>query len=82
MDLTITYFRDVSALGRQMLGVLSGKDGLDVEVSVIDIASGETTARFSVSNYNYTAVDNTGEMGIMLPVSKKIVECLTGEKEH
>lgn len=75
VNLTITYFNKVDTMTRAMLGVMSGKDGLDVIVDVKDRQSGEVVGRAKASNYNITAGSYT-EKHIAREVSKKIVEFL------
>jgi hypothetical protein len=75
-DLTITSYRDVWGLTRGALGVMSGKDGLDVRLDVIDIASGDIIGSSSASSYNYSAA-NMSRSTMMSDVTNKLMEFLT-----
>jgi hypothetical protein len=72
VKLTITYFRDIDS-PRLVLGVLCGKDGLDVTVEVKDRQNGNIIGRATASNYSA----NGSKEGLMVDaISEKIIEFL------
>ena len=75
VNLTITYFRDVGAWGRAFWGVMSGKDGMDATVEVVDIQSGKIIGSATASTFNVTAM-NTTETSMANAVGGQIVEFL------
>ncbi|MEW6291596.1 MAG: DUF4410 domain-containing protein [Thermodesulfobacteriota bacterium] len=74
--MSITYYRNVSNWGRAWVGALSGKDGMDVTVNVVDRVDGKNIGTANVSNYNYTAADYTEKMMCKV-VGAKIVDFLS-----
>lgn len=73
--LTITYYRNVGAGTRAWFGVFSGKDGIDVEIKIIDRQSKSSVGSAKISYYNFTAVNST-EIMMIYQVRKKIIEFL------
>ena len=75
VNLTITYFRNIGAFTRGNLGVMCGKDAIDVTITVIDKQSGTIVGSATAYHFNTLAIDYTEKMMIN-EVSKKIVDFL------
>lgn len=76
IDLTITNFRKTAVFTRASLGILSGQDGLDVKVDVVDRKDGKIIGSSDVSSFNMTALNITTQKMIN-DISNKVVEFLT-----
>ena len=77
VNLTITYFRNLSAFNRGMWGIMAGKEGLNVKVDVIDKQTGNVIGQTTVSSYNVSGANST-DKSMINGVSREIVNFLSG----
>lgn len=66
IDSTATYYRMRSGFSRMMVGMLAGKDGIECDVQLVDVASGGVIGTFKVSSYNLTAMGGEDDVARML----------------
>ena len=76
LKLTITGYRDVGAMGRAMLGVLSGADEVKVQMDVIDVSTGQTIGSVTSSCFNFSAA-NSSRNQMISGVARELVAFLT-----
>jgi len=79
IKLTITFFYDGGGLARNMFGVLGGKEGIDVQVTIIDRQSREVVGSAKLSHYWFFAADRSEE-SLVSKVAEKTVEYITTAK--
>lgn len=78
IDATTTYYRMRSGFARMAVGVLAGKDGIQCEVELVDIAGGEVVGTFKVSAFNITAIGSEDDLARML--ATEITKALENHK--
>lgn len=78
IDATTTYCRMRSGFARMAVGVFAGKDGIQCDVNLVDVATGEITGTFKVSSFNITAVGSEDDLARML--ASEIAKALENHK--
>lgn len=78
IDAITTYYRMRSGFARMAVGVFAGKDGIECEVRLVDVATGETTGTFKVSAFNVLAVGSEDDVARML--AAEIAKALEARK--
>lgn len=79
IDATTTYYRMRSGFARMAVGMFAGKDGIACDVQLVNVASGQPTARFNVSSYNLTAIG--GEDDVARLLAEEIAKALAAQRK-